>query len=169
MRVTGGFAVVGAVALAVSLGAPVLLDKVAIVLIPSGFVIAMVGVAYLTALTFVLGDRTRVTRALMTAPSTSLNSLLAAAGLVAIVAGGLGLFRTDGYSADTHPREDCPWTISMFRNGASVLCVSHHRWLEVNVGVEMGLLGLMVVVNAVACVLFSADPALRPAPASSPE
>jgi hypothetical protein len=151
--------------LAASLGAPVLLDRLGIVLIPAGFVIAGLGIAYLTVLRLAFGPNVGWPRVI--APPWSVLSLLLAAALIAVVAGGLGLMRTDGFSADSSPLMGCPWTIST-DHGSRVVCVSHQRWLVVNEGVAMGLIGFLVVVCAIVCVLFATRWALTSALSASP-
>ena len=146
-----------------SLGVPVLLDRFGAVLLGTGFLIAAVGILYLTVLRVAFGPNVDWPRTVV--PPWNLLSLLFAAGLMAVVVGGLGLMRTDGFSADSAPLGRCPWTLST-NHGSRVVCVSHERWLMVNDSVAMGLLGFLVFVCAIVCALFATNWALTSRPGS---
>jgi hypothetical protein len=160
MRATGGFAVAGAIALVASLGVPVLLDRFGTVLLGTGFLVAALGIVYLTVLRVAFGPNVGWPRTAV--PPWNLLSVLFAASLMAVVVGGLGLMRTDGFSADSAPLRSCPWTLST-DHGSRVVCVSHDRWLMVNESVAMGLLGFLVFVCAIVCALFATNWALTSA------
>lgn len=97
------------------------------------------------------GPRTPDIRAAARLPS--LRKLVIVALTCGVVSGAAGLITTSGYSADP-PRNDpsCPWRIGT-NHGSTNRCVTHARWLQVQDGVDRGLLGIVTLFTSIECLM----------------
>jgi hypothetical protein len=84
-----------------------------------------------------------------------------AIGLIAAISGAAGFVSTGGLSPDArNTQPGCQWSVGT-DHGATERCVSHGRWLEVERGVEHGLLGMIAVFACIESGFFAAAAAHR--------
>lgn len=150
MSLTCGFAVVGATVVAGGFALPDLISTVGVTLLFVGFAICFTSIVGLT----VSSPISRKNRRPVQPVPPRLLTVLLATGLVGGVSAVVGLVRTRGFSASSST-PSCDWPIST-DHGSTVRCVSHSRWLEVNFGVETGILGLLIVFAAILCGVIAA-------------
>src|SRR4051794_1133228 len=102
--------------------------------------------------------------ALLEGTPTRLGAVLLGLVACAIVSAIAGLITTGGYSQDLeNAQPNCHWPI-VTDHGATVLCVSHDRWLRTGQGFEHAFLGFIAVFTSLECAGLAADIARRTEP-----
>jgi hypothetical protein len=81
----------------------------------------------------------------------ALRRLLVAVAACGVASAAAGLITTGGWSADSRRNDPaCTWRI-VKDHGSTVQCVSHGRWLQVQDGVERGILGFLALFASIEC------------------